>query len=284
MELHRPNGIFPEDLYVVTPYIPTATAAICMSGITYPSKNFSHENDLLPHYVFEYIASGEGYIKVNSKSYTVTEGDLVLIKRDSLVSFTANKEKPYLRFFFCPYGPLVDNLCNFFEISSPVHIKHNCPEVKKYFEDLFNSLGDDTYNEELCNNTIFNVVMKATNIVTDFALSDTLDIADKTYHYILQNFASITSLDDICNELHASKSHIIHQYKKKFGVSPYHVIIQKKLRMAKDLLRHTLTPVSDIAEELHFNSTSNFIKQFRSCFGITPSKERKDYISQKENE
>lgn len=281
MELHKPNGKFPEDLYIVTPYIPTPTAAVCMCGITYPSDNFSHENDLLPHYVFEYIASGEGYITVKSKTYTVTEGDLVIIKRDSLVSFTTNKENPYHRFFFCPYGPLVDNLCTFFEISSPVHIKNNCPDVRKYFEDLFYSLRDDTYNEELCNNTIFNVIMKATNIVTDFALADTLDIADKTYHYILRNFVSITSLDDICRELHASKSHIIHQYKKKFGVSPYHVITQKKLRMARDLLMHTLTPVSDIAEELHFNSTSNFIKQFRNRFGVTPSKYRKNCIDKK---
>ena len=283
MELCKPNGKFPQDLYIVSHYTPTPTARICMCGITYPSNKYEHPNVLLPHYVFEYIASGKGHITVNSQTYTVTEGDITIIKRDSLVSFASDKNDPYLRLFFCPYGPLVDTLCSFFEISSPVHIKHNCPEARKYFEELFYSLRDDTYNEELCNNTIFNVISKATNIVTDFALADTLDIADKIYHYIQQNFVAITSLDDICREFHTSKSHIIHQYKKKFGVSPYHVIMEKKLRLASDLLRHSLTPVNDIAEELHFNSTSNFIKQFRTRFGVTPSKYRKYNNEKKEN-
>lgn len=278
MELYEHNRLaYPEDIFIV-PYAVVQTARVHMSGITYPSVKYIHAGDFLPHYVFEYIVSGKGYIIVNNRTYTLEAGDLCITNRETLVTLKSDRHDPYMRLFFCVSGPLVDKLCTFYEISGPVHIKKHAEDARPFFEQMFDSLKNDTYTEKLCNNIIFNVITCATDKFSESPSLALSEVADKTYDYIQKNFAQISSLDELCKQLHISKSHIIHQYKKKFGVSPYQTIKIKRLRYARELLLQTDTPVSEIASIANFNSTSNFIKQYKTEFGTTPARHRANVL------
>ena len=47
--------------------------------------------------------------------------------------------------------------------------------------------------------------------------------------------------------------------------------MRKRMNKAKELLKTTNAPISEIAEAVGFNSEANFIKTFRVKNGITPN-------------
>lgn len=249
-----------------------STVNIIFSGITYPSKDFIHKNDYIPHYNFEYITSGKGYTYVEGKKYTLTQGDLSIISPNQTISFNSDPDDPYERMFICPYGSFLDALCSIYKITPPIFIKK--ADVKSEFQQIIDSMENYTYSEILWNKLIFEIIIKATNVFTNNTLYKP-PTTTLIHSYIENHYLEINSLDEIANNLHISKSTVSSAYKKEFGMTPYNHILKKRMSYALSLLKNTSQPISQIAETVKFNSTSFFIKQFKKDFGITPSQYRK---------
>lgn len=52
-------------------------------------------------------------------------------------------------------------------------------------------------------------------------------------------------------------------------------VIQFRLRKAAELLQHSTLPVLEIAAQSGFNNLSNFNRQFKKYYQLTPSQYRK---------
>lgn len=74
-----------------------------------------------------------------------------------------------------------------------------------------------------------------------------------------------------------SVSHFEHMYKEIFGTSVLNDIIQSRLEYSKGLLSTTNIPIIKIAEISGYNSTSHFIRQFKSRENMTPTEYRKAF-------
>jgi AraC-like DNA-binding protein len=68
-----------------------------------------------------------------------------------------------------------------------------------------------------------------------------------------------------------SSSHFSHAFKSKYGVAPYHYILQRRVMRAKSLLRLTDDTVAEIAVDVGFSSQSRFSVVFSRFTGFTPS-------------
>lgn len=73
---------------------------------------------------------------------------------------------------------------------------------------------------------------------------------------------------------HLSSSQFSRSFKKHTGTSPYDYLLSVRLARAKELLKNTNLPISDIAYQTGFASDSNFIYFFRKNEGISPLKFR----------
>lgn len=104
-------------------------------------------------------------------------------------------------------------------------------------------------------------------------------ISDKMIRIIHENFNKDISLDIIAAELHYNPNYLssIFQKETKFSFSEY--LLRYRLNKAKDWLTTTDKSVKDIAEELQYNNSQNFIRSFRKMEGITPGKYRLRYKS-----
>jgi len=74
-----------------------------------------------------------------------------------------------------------------------------------------------------------------------------------------------------------SRSQLFRKFRALTGMSPSDFIRVTRLRKAALLLLKENAPVSQVAEEVGFTSTSHFISAFKKLFGTTP----KQYISAK---
>ena len=82
----------------------------------------------------------------------------------------------------------------------------------------------------------------------------------------------IEQLADLC---HFSPTHFMNFFKKHLGVSCMEYVIQFRLRKAAELLQHSTLPILEIATQSGFNNLSNFNRQFKKYYQITPSQYRK---------
>ena len=90
--------------------------------------------------------------------------------------------------------------------------------------------------------------------------------------YIDENIASNISIQEICDSLFITKSHLHHLFIKYLKMSPKKYIVSKKLVLARRKLRSGAKPVQ-IYANLGFSDYSSFYRAYKSYFGYSPSEE-----------
>jgi AraC-like DNA-binding protein len=68
------------------------------------------------------------------------------------------------------------------------------------------------------------------------------------------------------------------EFKRQYGVAPSKWLIEQRLTRAHDAVLSTDTSITEIGFEIGYESTSHFIAQFKSLFGITPKQLRLEQL------
>jgi len=101
------------------------------------------------------------------------------------------------------------------------------------------------------------------------------DIVRQIRGYLLAHYAENIRLDTLSQQFSVSKYHLQRIFKKYVGQSPQEFLSGIRLTQAKQLLRTTDLPVSEIAYEVGIENASYFINKFRTEEEITPNQYRK---------
>lgn len=83
------------------------------------------------------------------------------------------------------------------------------------------------------------------------------------------------SIDDMAASVNMSRSGFQHLYKKMFGISVMDDVISGRVERAKRLLSSTELTVAEIALKCGYTTEYNFMRQFKSRTGRTPTEYRK---------
>ncbi len=91
---------------------------------------------------------------------------------------------------------------------------------------------------------------------------------------LTDNICNSLSIEDICKQLHYSRSYIFKMFRRSTGKSIMEYFIYLKTEKAKSLLLNDLT-VSEISKLLSFDTPNYFTKTFKRVTGMTPTEYRK---------
>lgn len=92
--------------------------------------------------------------------------------------------------------------------------------------------------------------------------------------YIYSHIKERITVEQLAAEFGISASYLSRLFKKEVGESVSTYVRNKKMEVAKDLLKFSDFSMIEIANHLSFSSQSHFIQQFRDSVGITPKKYR----------
>ena len=95
-------------------------------------------------------------------------------------------------------------------------------------------------------------------------------LAQEIADYITKKSTENFSIQDLCDEFHFSKNHIINKFKKEFGVTPITYLNKVKIKKAEYLMEVTSDSLDKIALECGYNNYSNFYNQFCKHNNISP--------------
>ncbi|HEX9059777.1 MAG TPA: AraC family transcriptional regulator, partial [Clostridia bacterium] len=90
-------------------------------------------------------------------------------------------------------------------------------------------------------------------------------------HYINNNLSGDVSLQTLSCHFFLSKYHLLREFKKNTGYTVHSYIQQKRLIMARELLKDN-RQVTEVCNQCGFGDYSNFIRSFKKAFGVSPKK------------
>ena len=93
--------------------------------------------------------------------------------------------------------------------------------------------------------------------------------------YINQNYASISSIEDIARHFYISKFHLCRTFKQSMQITVVDYMNKVRIKNACDFLEATNETVSKISALCGFNSPAYFSTVFRKMIGISPAEYRK---------
>lgn len=96
--------------------------------------------------------------------------------------------------------------------------------------------------------------------------------------YINQNYNQFITSKDVASELFMNNSYFCRLFKKNFGNCFQNYLNIYRIEKSTILLRDTNDSVSEIAENVGFNSMSYYGKLFREIYGCSPSQYRKKFV------
>lgn len=78
------------------------------------------------------------------------------------------------------------------------------------------------------------------------------------------------TLDELASDVGLSRFHFARAFKASTGMPPHRYMTMRRIERAKELLRDSEMPLTDVALETGFSSQSHFTGRFREITGLTP--------------
>lgn len=231
------------------------------------------------HEIYEIILLKQGKItySVEGKNYNLKQNSIIFTRPHKIHSIII-KEDIYERYDLVVDFSFIPK--NFYKnIPADLDVI-NC-DGNRYLLDLFEKFDYYIENtkEEVTDRVIKNLVMEILyniNIAAELHQNQNKlsinPIIKAATLYIDQNFTTLQSIDEICNKLFITKSHLHHLFTKHLQTSPKQYIILKRLVLAQNKIRRG-AKATEIYQECGFNDYTTFFRSYVKHFGYPPSKE-----------
>jgi AraC family transcriptional regulator len=83
-----------------------------------------------------------------------------------------------------------------------------------------------------------------------------------------------SALADLARATGLSRFHFLRSFKRVTGITPHQWVLRMRLRQAAELLVKSRQPITEVALDVGFDDLSNFIRSFRTEFGVSPNRYR----------
>jgi len=245
-----------------------------------------HHHDFYEVYFF---LSGSVSYNIESRSYRLSPGDLLLISPSELHQpvFTDDRKNyerivlwinaAFLQQFDSPGRELTR--C-FGQPGQPhnnlIHTDGTTREILMY---LFNQMIAESRSGEFgAELYALGCLTQALVMINRLALraeqeaeprENTDSAVFRILAYINEHYREDLSLDDLANRFFISKYHLSREFNRIVGTSVYRYIVQKRLIMARQLIASG-TPTSTVYQQCGFGDYSNFYRAFKGEYQMSP--------------
>ncbi len=226
-----------------------------------------------------YVLGGKGQFQVQSAIFPVREGDLVLVEPNTEHTETSLDTSPLEYIVLGIDGitlPLSEQPYHLLNFPSGAH------DLLTQLRGILRETGEQAPGYELVCQSYLNILLvqvaRQIGIRTDGAvpLSGGRD-STAARRYIDMHYRENLTLDTVAEAVHISKYHLAHIFRREYGVSPIHYMLELRLQECRELLRTTDYPVALIARMTGFSSPSYFSQRFGKAEGMTPAQYRQQY-------
>ena len=224
-----------------------------------------------PDFNLAYIKTGNGV--VNNIEY---QANTLLIFNDSFALGFEPEQRTelYLTRIINDHG-LMQNMLD--QFSSDIFLLAKSDNLLTLFKSFFDNLKlPKSLNAKKFSSEIYLLLMELYSSIeqnTDVDVYD-VDLADSAMQIIDSQFQTIESIAELAELLSVSKSHLIREFKKKFGITPGKYIEKVKIDNSKLILQKNNYNLEIVANMVGYSCANYFCKVFVKLVGESPGKYR----------
>ena len=232
----------------------------------------------LDSYLIKYTLSGEGLLDYQGQTYTVKPGQIFWIDCKEQQYYRTSPQAGNWRILWVHFSGVSAGL--YYELFQARN--RRCPvltmppdnAIQEYLRELMSlydtdstELTADLYAAALLTRMLTDIIQVTEQERSWLGVPDTVQQARD---YLTEHYYEKITLDDLAARYAVSKFHFQKQFKHFIGYTPNEFLLQLRLTRAKELLRQTDHPISQIACDVGIQNVSHFISLFKKQEGITP--------------
>lgn len=252
----------------------------------YPKEVALHHHDFYELYFF---LSGNVQYNIESRSYLLTPGDVLLISPMELHQPMFGQEHSvYERIvvwinksFLDSLGTEEQDLAACFHTTAPGHTNILTPEgvtrqlLTFQLEQILSAMEQkDEYAEVYALSYLVQVLIQINRFAKQMnrgeekrAVSDS--VVYSVLGYINDHYSEDLSLDFLANKFFISKYHLSREFGRLVGTSVHRYLTQKRLVMAKQMMSEGIAS-TEVYQHCGFGDYSNFYRAFKAEYQISP--------------
>ena len=253
---------------------PQPTLYFEMCGTTYPNKNYAINRPNSRIACIEYIVSGQGHVTVGDKSFSPVAGDTYFLPIGASHSYHSDKNDPWEKIWINLSGEMVDSLAKLYRIDDTYHFPDlDTSDLLQKFQ-YYAEHQEHEHIREKCTALLISLFCRMSSSLYT-PKSENLSPVQRMLDYINLHETDPIRIEQLAEACQKSTSQAERLFRAEMGLPPYRYILNRKIELAKHLLRETAMSVQEIASYLSFEDEFYFSGLFRRKVGIPPSKYRK---------
>ncbi|MCQ2400742.1 MAG: AraC family transcriptional regulator [Lachnospiraceae bacterium] len=230
-------------------------------------------------YEIHVIISGSCSFETEEKKYTLSEGDILIIRpghyhasgatSDDFLRFTVNfnldkdpfagQERTGVVFSEASEETLL--FCRLFQ--------KECERIGLFKKEMVLSLLKTAIISSW--RDIFGSINEAHDLEDPLLLENRISVIDR---YFQANYARTSGEDELAEILHISRRQLVRVLKESYGKSFRERLLEARMEQASWLLKTTGEKAGEIASEVGYGSEASFYRAFKAYFGLTPAEYR----------
>lgn len=234
-----------------------------------------------PEYFMHYCISGQGWIKVQHETRTITAGDLFLCRAHVKHCYGSDKNNPWETTWVYFSGSLAHHYVNLFDTTKAekiIPIQSNTTMIKA-LEDIRHVLEKGYAETFLIQaSSILALLLSSLHYAYD-GLAYQKQPLDCIVDYMVAHVHKKLTLDQLSQKMHLSKDYFTKVFYHKFGYTPIDYFIRIKIQQACQILITTDYSVTETAAMLGYNDSLYFSRIFKKKMGCSPNQYRKQHNS-----
>lgn len=217
--------------------------------------------------------------EIAGKEFTVRENSFVLLSPETPCRYQARFEEYTDDWMY--FEPDPAELSRLEELSVPMNEIVYLGDIQELSHIMhilaYEHYSADAHHEDIESRYLDILFLKLSRILQSGSSARAGLSAEKSIRFtqlrtrIFTMPETVGDVEDLAKEAGMSKSGFQHLYKKLYGVNVMNDVINGRIERAKRLLSSTTLTVREIAERCGYSNEYNFMRQFKSRTGQTPS-------------
>lgn len=233
-----------------------------------------------------FITDGECEMFIDGKPYLAKQGDIVLIGNLENHS-TRILKMPYSRYVLTLHpvkfqSAMEDSRLVAMFKHRGVRFRHclstDGTDLPQLFDRMYTeSQTPDSFSESIqlcCLKLILIQLFRAHTECFEHHIDPSTKIILDAEGFIDAHFSENIRIEELAEQFYLNKYYFSHSFKTISGLSPKQYLTSVRLNHAMHLLNRSTYSVTEIGAQCGFPDSSNFIRLFKSRFGMTPGEWR----------
>lgn len=220
---------------------------------------------------------GKGWVRFERREYSVTPGQLLVIRPNQAHSYGADSIQPWTIYWCHAAGSVAeklgDNLIG--ENASPVLGIGDYPRLITLFAEMLDELEQGYGLSHLLLSSaalshLLALVWKLSRVQGENGIDSTIRVR-QVAEQLRQHPERAVSVGALAAMANLSVSHFCNIFKRITGFAPIEYLLHMRIQRACELLDTTGQPIKRIASEMGFSDPLYFSRVFTKVHGLSPS-------------